>query len=146
MIYKNHPRFSLRRIFMKINIYKIMVYKEIKILGFNFKSNKKLYWIEYRIDENRFWYFDQEKKLFFKKINCHHSKQGRDDSIKIIRDIGERAIEYGYKVKEIEVFNSLFKIPKNESLKKETTYPIKNNKKENFEGIFLESKKSQNSN
>jgi len=58
-----------------------------------------LYWIEYRLDEGRFYYgeyklYEVEFGIFEWRFNYIHTKNGLDRSIKILDDIIERMKKY----------------------------------------------------
>ena len=62
------------------------------------------YWVEYRIDENRYWYGEKkpilnENGLYEILIHQHHTKQEHNGAISIVKDIEERAKNNGYAVK-----------------------------------------------
>lgn len=81
-------------------IYKIVVYKnpitKLDKIKLNlFGIGKYYYWLEYRIDENRFWYCEQKGKRK-KYYNSHHTKQDLKGSIKIMNGIIDRSISYDY--------------------------------------------------
>jgi hypothetical protein len=80
------------------------------------------YWVEYRIDENRYWYGEIKPVLdengFYKiLIHQHHSKQEHVGAITIIKDIATRAKMNGYNVKVL-VDNSDYNTDKIETGKK----------------------------
>ena len=104
----------------------LYVPETFNILGFNIsymkrKKNVQKYYrysIEYRVDENRFWYVE-EKVIYNEKTmryevacNSHHTKNGYKDSIKIIESIFTRYkkckdIDTGLDIKhELGVFPS----------------------------------------
>lgn len=110
-------------------IYKILIYKEPKtfldkILYRLFDKGKLYYWIEYRIDENRFWYYHKNGK----KIDSHHTKNDLKGSLDIIIGIEERARIYGYNVEKLE-YNITNYIQCNES--------ISNDEVELLDSIFI---------
>ena len=92
---------------MKITVYKIRVFKKKGPLGFLLsllRLNSSDYWIEYRVDEDRYWYF--ERKGF--KTKGHHSKKGIHDAVDIVKNIAYRAsifleLEHKVLVDNIEV-------------------------------------------
>jgi hypothetical protein len=81
-----------------IVLYKIQVWdKNEGIFRKMFRKvfNSGTYWIEYRIDEDRFWFGKREK---FRKT-MHHTKNNKVNSLRIVKGIKRRAIHYGYEVK-----------------------------------------------
>lgn len=83
---------------MKIILYKIKTYK--KDLNFFYKLlgiGVNYYWIEYRIDEDRFWYVNK----YLRKLNSHHTKQDCKGAINILQGIYNRSLVMDYKVEVI---------------------------------------------
>jgi hypothetical protein len=113
---------------MKEIIYKIKVWNKNEnfislVLRKLFGFKEYIYWIEYRIDENRYWY--KEKKN--KRVSEHHSKKGKEEAIEIIINIAMRAYNRGYDFKII--FNTCG--PNKEDIISDENLAIKSEKFEN---------------
>ena len=81
--------------------------KEKQFLFFDkvvMKRAEYIYWLEYRIDQNRFWYGElkpviQDDGTYAMKLHQHITKRPKmKDSIAIIKKIAERAKENGFQV------------------------------------------------
>lgn len=67
---------------------------------FEITNCKSIYWIEYRIDENRYWYGeykpvflytdDNGEKVYRYERNLHHTKNGLTNSLEILLGIRNR--------------------------------------------------------
>jgi len=76
---------------LKKTIYKIEVYQEKKVFNlFNIKVDRHEFEIYYRIDEDRYWFKSDDKE--------HHTKNGKQGSVEIVRGIKKRCQHNGYKV------------------------------------------------
>jgi hypothetical protein len=76
---------------LKKTIYKFEVYNNKSILGlFDIKVDRHVFELYYRIDEDRYWFKSDDKE--------HMTKNGKENSIKILRGIKKRCEHHGYKV------------------------------------------------
>jgi len=74
------------------------------------------YWVEYRIDEGRYWYcedkpvLDSINNVYEYESNRHHTKNGEKESIKILKDIVSRAKVERYDVEVLIEYNNSTKL------------------------------------
>ena len=67
-----------------------------------------IYWIEYRIDEGRYWYgeikpvYSYIDGCYLMEMSQHHTKNDAKDSISIVENIRRRAEQDNYNVVELE--------------------------------------------
>ena len=100
---------------LKVTVYAVLLFKVKSVLGFQVKYDKHLIWLDYKINEDRFWYNQRncvpfirhtEKgkittfKVPFVKDTTFYSKneEKNDESgwMKIINEITTRCEKFGY--------------------------------------------------
>lgn len=100
---------------LKVTVYAVLLFKVKSVLGFKVKYDKHLIWLDYKINEDRFWYNQRNhvpyisnnkkrglkayKYPFVHDTSFYSKNEEKNDEngwLKIIEEIVSRAEEFGY--------------------------------------------------
>ena len=126
---------------LKVTVYAVLLFRVKSVLGFKVKYDKHLIWLDYKINEDRFWYNQRNhvpyiyrgkgdkltayKYPFVNDTSFYSKNEEKNDEngwLKIIEEIVSRAEDFGY-ISEVLINRKGWIKPKS-TVKKEVIKPM----------------------